>query len=139
YHVIILTNGAVAAKIQQHRRQKLRRQTVGIFLIAIAPQTFDRYQLQRRPAVREIPLASTLLHTSHQPTTPLERRKVPSDRLSLLTTGETHPQRVESGSVFVRGLFVPGKIVVEKLPSLRAPQILIESAAPRLRAVMPPE
>ena len=100
-HIVFLANRPVPLKIEQYRAEKFRRQAVGIFGKAIAPQTFSRDELQGRPAVRSIPLSSGFLEACQKSARPVKRAKVSVNGFGLVGGGQSNPERVEGGGRFI--------------------------------------
>ena len=84
-------------------------------------QTLDRDQLQRRPAVRRIPLTAGGLRAGEQSAGRFEAIEIAGDAPRLIGRGDSGPQRIERRGELVRPPPLGLDVVVEVQPGVRVP------------------
>src|SRR5437773_12314810 len=67
-HVVLLSNGPVTAEIDEHRGKEFEGEAVCVLVEPIAAHAFDSAQLERRPAIRVVPLRFRFLSCRAEPT-----------------------------------------------------------------------
>src|SRR5580698_5543018 len=86
----------------EHQLEKLARDQVALMFVSVAPQTFNRDTLQRRPSERRIPLVAAVGGAGLNTARLVEERKVAGHLIRLLLGGDARPKRIEGGQERVR-------------------------------------
>src|SRR5205807_9736002 len=127
HHVVLLEQFAALAVGARHIHRPAARNLLGERRLSVGVESGHRDPLQRRPAVRRIPLLAGIAG-GRDHAAPLE--EAPSrgagDRGGLGRGGGMHEQRVERGRRYVRDALAPCPLIIEIGAAHRVPEISVQ-------------
>src|SRR5581483_5183933 len=137
HDVVLLADGSLPSEILQHVGEECESHAVGVFVEAVAPQSFKGEQLVGSPAPGPVPLHLGVTAAGYDAAGLFEDAEVLQQASGLLGRRHARPQRMEGRDEGILGALVASEVVVHIHAALRVPHEAVHGLPTRLRALRP--